>query len=276
MNMHWLRTDGAIFWAVFTAAFLSVAIWESVRPWRELSEPPERRWGRHALLYVVSIVISAVLIPANPVLLAAALRHSHYGLLNHGWPGAVPSWILTILVLDFLKFAIHRAMHSYHWLWRVHQVHHSDRDFDVSTSVRAHPLEVILSHVTTLALVLILAPPAGAVLLAQLASIAESFFSHANASLPGWLQKILGTVFYTSDTHRIHHATDPRMQNTNFGDIFPWWDQMFRTYTPPLPGDAKELVIGLAEFQQGDRLSIPFLLKQPFLPEERKVSAEVR
>src|SRR6185437_15917727 len=126
-------------------------------------------------------------------------------------------------------------------------------------------LEVIFFQGTTLASVAILAPPPAAVLAAQLMSVFESFFSHANASLPPWVQRTLGVFIYTADAHRIHHCADIRMQNTNFGDIFPWWDRLSRTYLPPLPADGNGMVMGLDEPQPGAHPGVGFLLKQPFL-----------
>jgi sterol desaturase/sphingolipid hydroxylase (fatty acid hydroxylase superfamily) len=263
--MSWLRTEGGAFWAVFVMAFLGVAVWESLRPRRELSEPVERRWGKHSLLLLASFVITAVLVPMSPMLMAASVAGSRYGLLNKPWLPLAARWILAVLILDITKYAAHRALHSVYFLWRVHQIHHSDRDFDVSTSVRAHPIEVILFRGASLAAIAILAPPLGAVLVAELMSVFESFFGHANASLPEWLQRVLGVFFYTADTHRIHHSVDVRMQNSNFGDIFPWWDRIFGTYLPPLPVGEDRIVTGLEEFQGGDRPGFAFLLKQPFL-----------
>jgi len=261
--MSWLHTEGGASWSVFVAAFLGVAIWESLRPRADLSESIERRWGRHSLLLLVSFLVSAVLVPVSPMIVAASVAGSRYGLLNKPWLPLATRWILAILILDLAKYTAHRALHSFHFLWRVHQVHHSDRDFDVSTSVRAHPIEVILFRGASLATIAVFAPPVGAVLVAELTSVFESFFSHANATLPAWLQRVLGVILYTPDTHRIHHSVDIRMQNSNFGDIFPWWDQILGTYQPPSP--AAEIVIGLEENQTGANPGFTWMLKQPFL-----------
>jgi sterol desaturase/sphingolipid hydroxylase (fatty acid hydroxylase superfamily) len=263
--MSWLGTEGRAFWSVFVVSFLGVAVWESLRPKRELSESVERRWGKHSLVFLASFVVSAVLIPTSPVLMAASVAGSRFGILNKPWLPFFARWILALLVLDLTRYAAHRALHSFHFLWRVHQVHHSDRDFDVSTSVRAHPIELILFQGTTLAMIAILAPPLSAVLAVETMSVFESFFSHANASLPEWLQRALGTMLYTPDTHRIHHSVDVAMQNRNFGDIFPWWDRLLGTYQPPLPAGVP-MAIGLEEFQSGESAGFVSILKQPFLP----------
>src|SRR5579883_2164566 len=110
--MHWWQTEGGAYWAVFVASFLGVAIWESIRPWRELSERVERRWVRHGSLLLLSYAASAILIPASPILLAASLQGSRYGLLNRPWLGAAPRWIVAILLLDLARYGAHRAMHA--------------------------------------------------------------------------------------------------------------------------------------------------------------------
>jgi sterol desaturase/sphingolipid hydroxylase (fatty acid hydroxylase superfamily) len=264
--MSLLHMEGGAFWSVFVVSFLGVAVWETLRPKYELSESLDARWGKHWLLLIVSFAVSAMLIPASPLFVADWFAGSRYGLLNKPWMPLAARWILAVLILDLARYTTHRALHSVYLLWRVHQVHHSDRDFDVTTSVRAHPLEVILFQGAALVTIAILAPPLGAVLAAELMSVFESFFSHANASLPEWLQRGLGVIFYTPDMHRIHHSVDTRMQNSNFGDIFPWWDRAFGTYRPPCSPGEDRMAMGLVEFQSGASPGFAFLLKQPFLP----------
>jgi sterol desaturase/sphingolipid hydroxylase (fatty acid hydroxylase superfamily) len=98
----------------------------------------------------------------------------------------------------------------------------------------------------------------------ELVSVFESFFTHANAALPDWLQRPLGLILFTANAHVIHHSVDIRRQNSNFGDIFPWWDRLFGTYHPPLAADEKQFVIGLDEFQSGPSLGFVPILKLPF------------
>ena len=100
VQMSWLHTEGGAFWSVFVVAFLGVAVWESVRPRVALSEPVERRWGKHSLLFLISFVVSAVLVPASPLLMAVSVSSSRYGLLNKPWLPFATRWILAVLVLD--------------------------------------------------------------------------------------------------------------------------------------------------------------------------------
>ena len=262
-----------MYWLAFVASFLGVAVWESVRPRVALSEPVERRWGIHALLVFASLLTGAILLPLSPVLLAASMSGSHYGLLNKPWIPSAARWIVAILLLDLTRYASHRAMHSFHFLWRLHQIHHSDRDFDGTTGVRGHPLEGIFTKGATLVTIAILAPPVSAVLVAELVSVFESFFTHANAALPYWLQRPLGLFFFTSNAHVIHHSVEMHQQNSNFGDIFPWWDRIFGTYHPPLPEGKDRFVIGLEEFQHDPSFRFVKLLELPFKAKSAAPSA---
>lgn len=263
--MKWLHTDGGMYWFVFVLSFLAVAMWESWRPRVALREPLERRWGVHALLVIASMLTGAVLLPLSPLMLAASVSGSHHGLLNKPWMPLALRWILAILLLDLTRYCSHRAMHSFHILWRLHQIHHSDRDFDGTTGVRGHPLEGVYSRAATLVTIAIFAPPLGAVLLMELVSVFDSFFTHANAQLPDGLQRLVGWIFFTPNTHVIHHSIDIRQQNTNFGDIFPWWDRLFRTYHAPLTTREKPLTIGLEDMQSGPSLGFVSILKLPFM-----------
>ncbi len=262
--------EGRAFWALFTAAFIGIAIWESLRPKRTLSGSVERRWGSHAILMICGSLATTVLYRISPVLMASAVAGSRFGLLNRPSLPFVARCVLSLLVLDLVRYAVHRTSHSVHLLWRVHQVHHSDPEFDVSTAVRHHPAEAIFTQGAYLAAIAVLAPPAGAVLVAELASCIQGFVMHANASLPGWLEKSLRWIYITPDLHRIHHSAEMSEQSKNLGDILPWWDHLFRSYLAQPAAGQDGIVIGLKGLPPDRSLSPAFLLMSPFrpLPEE--------
>jgi sterol desaturase/sphingolipid hydroxylase (fatty acid hydroxylase superfamily) len=252
------------------AAFLGVAVWESFRPNRQLSAVPERRWGRHGIVLIVCTIISVGLYRVSPVIVAMAFAGSRFGILNKPWLPFAGRCILAILLLDFVKYATHRVYHSVPFLWRVHGVHHSDPDFDVSTAARVHPIEVILTQGAYFVVIAIFAPPVIGVLVAELISAFQSFFGHANASLPGWAEKPVRRLFVTPDMHRIHHSEDAGEQFRNFGDSFPWWDRLFQTYlAEPAAGQAG-MIVGLKGYQNDASLGVGFMLRQPFLPERQE------
>jgi len=267
--VSWEQIESYAYWFLFAASFLAVAFWESCRPRRELSAPPERRWGKHALVLVVCTVISVGLYRASPVVAAMYFAGSKYGLLSQPWIPFVGRCILAVLLLDLVKYATHRVFHSVSFLWRVHRVHHSDPDFDVSTAARVHPIEVVLSQGAYFVAIAIFAPPVAGVLIAELLSGFQSFFGHANASLPGWAEKYVRPVFVTPDMHRIHHSEEVGEQFTNFGDSFPWWDRLFRTYLADPAAGQKAMIVGLKGYQDDASLGVTFMLTQPFLPERQ-------
>jgi sterol desaturase/sphingolipid hydroxylase (fatty acid hydroxylase superfamily) len=217
---------------------------------------------------IVCTIVSVGLYRASPVVVAVAFAGSRYGLLNKSWIPFVGRCILAILLLDFVKYGVHRAFHAVSFLWRVHRVHHSDPDFDVSTAARVHPIEVVVLQGAYFAAIAIFAPPVIGVLIAELLSAFESFFGHANASLPGWVEKPLRLVLVTPDMHRIHHSEEVEEQYTNYGDCFPWWDRLFRTYLEQPAAGPQEIVVGLKGYQNEASLGVGFMLSQPFLREK--------
>jgi sterol desaturase/sphingolipid hydroxylase (fatty acid hydroxylase superfamily) len=264
MSVPWARIENDGYWLMFLAAFLIVALWESRRPWRSLSSNVARRWTRHGTVLVVATFISAVVFRASPVIVALATAHSRWGLLSKPWLPYFLRFLFAILLLDFVRYAMHWSFHAVPFLWRVHHVHHSDPELDLSTGARTHPIETILTQGVILAAVAVLAAPPVAVLAIELLACAQSFFSHANASLPAWLEKPLRCIFVTPDMHRIHHSEEIREQVRNLGDLFPWWDHLFRTYLPAPAAGQDRMVVGLKGFQNDASLNLSFMLLHPF------------
>jgi sterol desaturase/sphingolipid hydroxylase (fatty acid hydroxylase superfamily) len=260
----WVHIEGVAYWVVFVAAFLGLAVWESHRPERRLSTSEGRRWSRHALVMASAYAMLILVCRTTPVLMAASVAGRKDALLNNpALPFAVRA-IAAFLLLDFVRFAVHWAHHAFPILWRVHFVHHSDPDYDVSTSARFHPIEIVLTQGIYLGSIALLAPPLAAVLLAELATCFQSFFVHANASLPQWLERPLRVFWMTPDLHRIHHSEDIREQSSNFGEIFPWWDRIFRTYCAEPAAGRDGWAPGLAGFQNERSMSLWFMLAHPF------------
>jgi sterol desaturase/sphingolipid hydroxylase (fatty acid hydroxylase superfamily) len=268
------QIEADAFWIVFAAGFLLVGMWESIQPFRKLSAGVARRWGGNGTVVVAASMLSLLLFRASPTMVAIAVTNSRYGLLNKAWQ---PYWIrfaFAIVLLDLLKYAVHRSFHAIPFLWRVHHVHHSDPDLDLSTGARTHPIEVILIEGASLAGVAILAPPATAALTVGLLSMAQSFFSHANASLPAWLEKSLRWVLVTPDMHRIHHSEEVPEQSKNFADTFSWWDRAFRTYLENPAAGHDRIRVGVKGFQNDESLNPAFMLLHPFRHQVQEVTSQ--
>lgn len=257
----WLERASALNWTLFVVIFLAVAVWESAQPLRPLTWPAERRWSRHAILLLISGIVLTVVLRITPVALAEAAVKSRFGILNRAWIPWAVRFALTLAVLDLVTYATHRAFHSVYFLWRVHEVHHSDPDYDVSTAGRFHPVEVVAVQGAHLAAILLLAPPPLAVLAAGLLTSAQNLFTHANASLPNRADAILRTVFITPSLHRLHHSDQVADQIRNLGQTFTFWDRLFGTYAEA--GDLK-VVTGIRGLQNEGSLGLGFMLAAPF------------
>lgn len=262
--MPWLQIEARAYWVVFVSVFILVAAWESRRPVRALSVREETRWSRHAVLLTIGLFLTAALYRFSPAVVAAAVNGNPSGLLNRAWQPEAVRWVLAVLVLDLVRYVVHVAHHAVPILWRVHQVHHSDPDLDASTGARFHPIEMIATQGAYLAAIALCAPPVGAVVLVELLFTFQSFLSHANASLPQSVEMVLRPVWITPDIHRIHHSDQAPEQRHNFGDLFPWWDRIFRTYRAAPATGIADLRTGLEGFQNERSLGLGFMLKLPF------------
>ncbi len=266
--MSWIAIEAQTYWAIFAVMILAVALWEMLRPWRAVSEKLVRRWRNHAGLLAIYTGISLLLYRGSAVALAVAAEHNRFGILNRPWLPLAVRCILAFLLLDLLRYGLHRALHSVPLLWRAHQVHHSDPDLDLSTGFRNHPLEGLFVHAIYYPAIALFAAPPVAVLAVELAGVVQEFVSHANASLPVWIEKPLRRIFVTPEMHRVHHSDEISEQNANLGDLFPWWDRIFGTYVDVPAAGLDGMKVGLKGFQDERSSGLLFMLAQPFRPSE--------
>lgn len=249
----------------FLAAALVFALWETASP-RRLPEAGRMwRWIGNLGVVVISALLVRLIFPVLPVALAAMVRDKGWGLFPHLGLPPLLDIVLGILVLDMAVYFQHRAFHAWRPLWRLHRMHHADTFFDFSTGVRFHPFEILLSMAFKLALVLVLSPQALSVLLFEILLNVVSMFNHANARLPERSDRILRLAVVTPDMHRVHHSTDAREFNRNFGFNFPWWDRMFGTYKAQPEQGHEEMPIGLNIFRDPKYRSLSRMLAMPFL-----------
>ena len=251
---------------MFIGTFLGVAVWETFLPQNKPEFSVGRRWGSHAVVFTVASLASGVIFRVSGVVMAAMVAGSRFGLLNRMWLPWGLRFLLAVFLIDLVRYLTHRAFHAVRFLWRIHEVHHSDPDYDVSTAVRFHPFELMLDQAVFLAAVAILAPPVAAVFASELLTTAINFFSHANGCLPGWAERMLGRVIITPNIHRIHHSEEIAEQSRNFGQSFCWWDRLFGTFQEPVR--ERVFVTGIKELREVNSLGIGFMLRAPF--ERRK------
>lgn len=247
---------------VLTAALLAAL--EVFRPRREPEDGHARRWVGNLGVAAVSTLLVRLFLPLAPMALAASLRDDGLGLFPlMGLPPAV-EFALAFLALDLSMYAQHRAFHAWRPLWRVHRMHHADTFFDFSTGVRFHPLEILASMAFKLLLVALLAPPPLAVLAFEVVLNSAAMFNHANLFLPLPADRILRRVLVTPDMHRVHHSTDGREFNRNFGFCFPWWDHLFASYQDQPARGHEGMPLGLNIFRGPEHRSLARMLAMPF------------
>jgi len=265
MSQTVLGQEPAIRLSFFLGVLLVMAIWEVVVPRRRMEIPRLLRWSNNLALVVVDTLVVRVAFPVAAVGLAVLAQDNGWGLLNQfDLPGVVV-FIIAILVLDLAIYLQHVLFHAVPALWRLHRMHHADLEFDVTTGLRFHPVEILLSMIIKLGVVMALGPPAVAVLVFEVVLNASSLFNHSNIRLPSRVDAVLRLFIVTPDMHRVHHSIRPSETNSNFGFNIPWWDRILGTYLAQPSAGHEEMTIGIEQFRDRRSLWIDRMLIQPLL-----------
>jgi sterol desaturase/sphingolipid hydroxylase (fatty acid hydroxylase superfamily) len=258
-------SDRAILrWALLVAVFAGVALLEWVRPRRALVLDKAKRWTTHALFFLVNSAVGRLLAFLVAIPLAAQWSASHgFGLFHRvdlHW--SVEALALFVL-LDFAVWLQHLAMHKIPVLWRMHKVHHADRDLDVTTALRFHPFELIVSTLYKSAWVALLGSPVAVALAFEAWLNANALFNHGNLLLPTWLDRAIRPVLVTPDMHLVHHSTVPSEQQRNYGFALTVWDRLFGTYANESKMGRDAEVIGFAGIDDDRPAQLGWSLKFP-------------
>ncbi len=253
---------------VRTAAFLVVlavmALAEVASPRRRREIPRLLRWTNNLALVVVDTAILRLVFPVLAVGAAVIARDHGFGLFNMV---AVPGWLAvpaTIVLLDLVIYLQHVLFHAVPGLWRLHRVHHADVEIDVTTGLRFHPIEILLSMAIKLAAVAALGAPPVAVLLFEVILNGMAMFNHSNVRLPERVDRVLRWLIVTPDMHRVHHSILPVETNSNFGFNLSLWDRLLGTYRPQPAAGHEGMTIGIELFRDRRELWLDRLLTQPF------------
>ena len=265
------QTDGLIRFAVFLGVFLVMAAIELGWPKRVLSVSKRRRWftnvGIAATGTAVLRLMAMLAVPVAAVAAAFYAQQHQIGLLNQlYWP----EWIkilVALLVLDLAIWFQHLVSHKVPLFWRLHKVHHADRDIDVTTAVRFHPVEIALSMLWKIVVVVPLGASPFAVFLFEVILNACAMFNHANIALPAWLDGVVRLAVVTPDMHRVHHSVLRREHDSNYGFNLSLWDRLFRTYTAQPEAGHQNMTIGLTPYQTEDPVRFGWSLWLPFRSE---------
>lgn len=250
---------------VFVGIFVSLAFWEVRKPRRQLQLNKVYRWLNNLSIVAIYSFLLRLIFPAAAVGFAVFAENHGLGLFYwldlSGWVVLV----LGVILLDFAIWVQHVMFHRIPVLCRLHRMHHADQDFDLTTGLRFHPFEILLSMLIKAGVILLLGVPAIAVLIFEILLNTTSMFNHSNVKMPLGLDRWLRLIVVTPDMHRVHHSWYPKETNSNYGFNFPWWDRLLRTYRAQPKDGHETMTIGLNLFRDHKDQRIDRMLVQPFI-----------
>jgi sterol desaturase/sphingolipid hydroxylase (fatty acid hydroxylase superfamily) len=249
----------------FVGVLASMAVWEVVAPRRTLSINKGLRWFSNLGLTVVNTIAVRLAFALGAVGIALLAEERGWGLFNNV---RLPAWlaiVLSVLALDLAIYLQHVMFHAVPLFWRLHMVHHADLDFDVTTGLRFHTIEILLSMGIKAGAIILLGTPAVAVLIFEVLLNATSMFNHSNVRMPAGVDRVLRLFVVTPDMHRVHHSVIARETNSNFGFNLPWWDYLLGTYRSQPAEGHERMRIGLSQFRDSRVAWLHWMLLLPLI-----------
>jgi len=259
-----MATEPWIRLLAFAVVLAALAAWELWMPRRPRQLGRTVRWPGNLGVVALDTVLVRMLFPTTAVGIALVCETQGWGLLHLT---GLPAWAaipLAFLAMDLAIYLQHVLFHAVPALWRLHRMHHADQDIDVTTGVRFHPIEILLSMGIKFGVIVALGAPAIAVLVFEVLLNATSMFNHSNVRMPLWLDGILRWIVVTPDMHRVHHSIVVRETNSNFGFNLPWWDRLFGTYRSQPAAGHDAMTVGIEQFREPDEQRLDRMLTQPF------------
>jgi sterol desaturase/sphingolipid hydroxylase (fatty acid hydroxylase superfamily) len=265
MNLMTNPYEPVIRLGFFFGILVIMFLWELIAPRRPLTVSKMARWVSNLGLVFINSIVVRLVFPAALVGTALWVQERGWGLFNQFELSTLLRIIFGVLILDLAIYLQHVMFHSIPLLWRLHMVHHSDMDIDVTTGVRFHPIEIILSMLIKMVVVVLIGAPAVAVLVFEVLLNGTSMFNHGNVRYSLQIDPILRLFVVTPEMHRVHHSTIRWETNSNLGFNFPWWDRLFGTYRPQPARGHLETIIGLDQYREPQKLTFLWLLLLPFI-----------
>jgi len=208
-------------------------LWETFFPRR----PTRTRRMKRVLFHGAVAVFNSVLIRFTTTvplaLWAVWVKEHQYGILPWLKLDGTAELVLSLVLLDGFSYLWHRLNHDIKFLWRFHQIHHADTQMDVTTSLRFHPGEFLLSEGMKAIWILLLGPSLGVFLLFEILISMAAQFHHSNIDLGAKADKGLRAIFVTPRFHTAHHTVTPYSRNGNYSTLLSVWDRVFQSYHVP-------------------------------------------
>ena len=249
----------------FVGIFVIVALIELAVPRRPLTTSKAGRWFANIGIVIINTVVLRLLVPAGAVGISVWVGRQGWGVFNYlDWPIWIEV-ILSVILLDFVIYLQHLMFHAVPLLWRFHMMHHADLDYDLTTGTRFHPIEIIISLGIKATAISVLGAPAVGVIIFEILLNGTAMFNHGNFYIPLGIDRILRLMVVTPDMHRVHHSVFPSETNSNFGFNLPWWDRLMGTYRAQPTKGHDGMTIGLNQFRDPARLTLPRIIALPFV-----------
>jgi sterol desaturase/sphingolipid hydroxylase (fatty acid hydroxylase superfamily) len=254
--------------AFFFGILALIALWEVAVPRRGRGYPKALRWASNLGIVAIYLLTIRIIFPVLPAGVADAAYGGGYGFFGYTGMPYWPSVVIGFVALDFVIYLQHVMFHAVPFLWRFHMMHHADLDFDVTTGLRFHPVEIIISTIIKITVVAALGPPLLAVVVFEVLLNGTSMFNHGNVYMPLGIDRIARLFVVTPDMHRVHHSVTIRETNSNFGFNLPWWDRLLGTYRAQPAKGHMGMTIGLSHIREAKRcLNLGGMLALPFTGE---------
>ncbi|MCP3699218.1 MAG: sterol desaturase family protein [Aliivibrio sp.] len=264
MEINWIEYNDPLRLGFFIIAFIIFALAEYQWPRKVLTQKKSTRWASNIGLVFFNSLILRLTLPLLAIDAAFIAQQEQWGLFNYLNTPSFLTGLLSILLLDWLIYWQHRAFHRVPLLWRLHRMHHSDQDIDVTTGTRFHPIEIIISMLVKIAAIGLLGIPVEAVILFEITLNVSAMFNHSNLFIPTWLDRYIRVLLVTPDFHRVHHSVHISEMHNNYGFFLSIWDRISKTYlVKPIDGH-KEMKIGLGFFRKEKEQRLDKMLTQPF------------
>ncbi len=259
-----VNSEAALRIGIFAGLLLTLLIAESLWPRKATVVAQTKRRISNLALVIINSVCVRLAFPVVAVGAAALAQSRGVGTFNvMNWP-VWAEVIFCIIILDMMIYWQHVASHKIPLLWALHKVHHADRDIDVTTGSRFHPIEIGLSMAYKMALVVLLGAPVLAVIIFEIILSACATFNHSNINISRAADRRLRRILVTPDMHRVHHSANPEETDRNFGFSVPLWDHIFRSYKAQPDAGHDAMTIGLREHQTPEPSSLLWSLWLPF------------
>lgn len=249
----------------FLGLFSLLMVWEVASPKRKLLELRRFRWFSNIGLIVTSSILIRFIIPTAAVGVALHTETNDLGFLNYFDLSTTAQFIIAFILMDLSIYFQHVMFHALPVFWRFHRVHHSDLDCDITTGLRFHPFEMVISILFKFVIIISIGAPVIAVVCFEIILNAASMFTHSNIKIPLNLEKLVRWIIVTPDMHRIHHSINENETNSNFSFFISIWDRLLGTYIHAPRKGQENMEIGLQNFRQPKWQNLRWLIYLPFV-----------